>query len=1001
MGTMGRHQRSRSASACSSATRSSDATELDFSAADLDCPFGGIDALGPVELRETAYEIFFMSCRSSGGAAPSSPAARGGGGSSDVEVSSPVAGVRGGSGVMSSRVKKALGLKSRRSAPTMVRTLSQTSGPASPGRGRRPMTSAEIMRQQMRVTEQSDARLRRTLMRAVVGQVGRRPDSIVLPLELLRQLKPSEFANAEEYHQWQFRQIKLLEAGLILHPSLPLDRLHAAVLRFREVMRATEIRAIDTGKGSEAMRALTNAVHALAWRPSSGSDACHWADGYPLNVLLYVSLLQTVFDLREPTVVLDEVDELLELIKKTWPILGVGRAVHNVCLAWVFFQQYVVTGQAEPDLVAAALTLLADVASDAKQSQSRDPVYAKVLLSALGKMQEWSEKRLLDYHDRYEKGIGTEGMENLLSMALGAGKIVADREYIGTENFPADRVDYYIRCSMKNAFTKILENGMGVSDSLVADRANDPGVVLTRLARDTEQLAMLERRNFSPLLRRLHPAPVAVAAVTLHGCFGVVLRRYLGKVTILTEELVRVLHSASRLEKALAHMTAEDAADCHDDRAKAVVGDMEPYEVESVVMGLLKTWMDDRLRIGRDCLLRAKETESWVPKSKEEPFGGSAIELMKLASATIDEFSDIPATAKDDVLQHLVHGLESIFQDYISFVASCGTKQSYVPPLPALTRCNQDSGFFRLWKKAVLPSCQAPEDSPRAGSSHHTPRPSISRGTQRLYVRLNTLHYLLTNVQTIDKSLSSVSCARGGSSGGASPAAASAGNRVAASVHFHRTRAAAQSAVSHVAEVAAYRLIFLDSRHSFYHGLYVRNVADTRIRPALRALKQNLSFLVSVLADRAQPVAVREVMKASFQAFLMVLLAGGNDRSFTRADHGMVEEDFRSLKRAFCTCGEGLVPEEVVAREAEAAEGVVELMARSTEHLIGAFGAATSDSIAGAREYDDGDGATPVPPTSRQWDRADPNTILRVLCHRDDEVANQFLKRTFQLAKRR
>jgi hypothetical protein len=155
------------------------------------------------------------------------------------------------------------------------------------------------------------------------------------------------------------------------------------------------------------------------------------------------------------------------------------------------------------------------------------------------------------------------------------------------------------------------------------------------------------------------------------------------------------------------------------------------------------------------------------------------------------------------------------------------------------------------------------------------------------------------------------------------------------------------------------------------------------------------------LADHAQPVAVREVMKASFQAFLMVLLAGGNDRSFTRADHGMVDEDFRSLKRAFCTCGEGLVPEEVVAREAELAEGVVELMSRSTEHLIGAFGAATSESIAGAREYNDGGGETPVPPTSRQWDPADPNTILRVLCHRDDEVANQFLKRTFQLAKRR
>lgn len=144
---------------------------------------------------------------------------------------------------------------------------------------------------------------------------------------------------------------------------------------------------------------------------------------------------------------------------------------------------------------------------------------------------------------------------------------------------------------------------------MIVDRENDPASVLMQLARDTEQLAMFERRNFSPVLRRWHPAPVAVAAVTLHGCFGVVLRQYLARVTILTEELVRVLHSASRLEKALAQMTAEDAADCDDGRAKAVVGDMEPFEVESVVMGLLKAWMDDKLGLAKDCVLRARDTE--------------------------------------------------------------------------------------------------------------------------------------------------------------------------------------------------------------------------------------------------------------------------------------------------------------------------------------------------------------------------------------------------------
>lgn len=189
----------------------------------------------------------------------------------------------------------------------------------------------------------------------------------------------------------------------------------------------------------------------------------------------------------------------------------------------------------------------------------------------------------------------------------------------------------------------------------------------------------------------------------------------------------------------------------------------------------------------------------------------------------------------------------------------------------------------------------------------------------------------------------------------------------------------------------------MDSHHSFYGGLYVGGVADARIRPALRALKQNLSLLVSILVDRAQPVAVREVMKASFQGFLIVLLAGGNDRSFTMEDHAMIEEDFRSLKRAFCTRGEGLVSEDVVEAEARAAEGVVALMAQPAEQLVEEFGIAAYECTEAISDRQ----RLPMPPTTRRWSRRDPNTILRVVCHRDDDVANHFLKRTFQLPKRR
>lgn len=102
------------------------------------------------------------------------------------------------------RVKRQLGLKTIRrsnSAACTRRSISISSAPPSPGssgssssgvnppsprgggalnpgisftvplRPRRPMTMAEIMRQQMKVSEQSDNRLRKTLMRTLVGQV--------------------------------------------------------------------------------------------------------------------------------------------------------------------------------------------------------------------------------------------------------------------------------------------------------------------------------------------------------------------------------------------------------------------------------------------------------------------------------------------------------------------------------------------------------------------------------------------------------------------------------------------------------------------------------------------------------------------------------------------------------------------------------------------------------------------------------------------------------------
>lgn len=149
--------------------RPSGSSLTDF--ADLQSPFGPIDPLSVDELRETAYELFFASCRSSpgfGGRTPITYYSDDGGGAGG--------GGKGGANMaVVSRVKRGLGLRTRKVAPP-TRMMRAVGPSGSPKKGKtaaamRPMTSAEIMRQQMGVSEVGDTRLRKTLMRALVGQV--------------------------------------------------------------------------------------------------------------------------------------------------------------------------------------------------------------------------------------------------------------------------------------------------------------------------------------------------------------------------------------------------------------------------------------------------------------------------------------------------------------------------------------------------------------------------------------------------------------------------------------------------------------------------------------------------------------------------------------------------------------------------------------------------------------------------------------------------------------
>ncbi|KAF6170906.1 hypothetical protein GIB67_014723 [Kingdonia uniflora] len=88
-------------------------------------------------------------------------------------------------------------------------------------------------------------------------------------------------------------------------------------------------------------------------------------------------------------------------------------------------------------------------------------MYSKVLSSALTSIQVWSEMRLFNYHESFHKET-VSLMENLLPFALSVAKIldedISNHERCdGVEDSTGSKVDYFIKSSMRNAYSKMLE----------------------------------------------------------------------------------------------------------------------------------------------------------------------------------------------------------------------------------------------------------------------------------------------------------------------------------------------------------------------------------------------------------------------------------------------------------------------------------------------------------------------------------------------------------------
>lgn len=290
--------------------------------------------------------------------------------------------------------------------------------------------------------------------------------------------------------------------------------------------------------------------------------------------------------------------------------------------------------------------------------------------------------------------------------------------------------------------------------------------------------------------------------------------------------------------------------------------------------------------------------------------------------------------------------------------------------MPALTRC----------KKRKENSYAAQGRKPQLGTTDG----ENSLGLPQQCVRINTMQHIRVELEVLVKRIINRL-----NSKSSSPEDISQG----IGKKFELSIAACVEGLQQLCEATAYKVVFHDLSHVLWDGLYVGEVSLSRIEPFLEELEQHLEIILATAHERVRARLITEVMKASFEGFLLVLLAGGPSRAFTRQDSDTLEEDFKFLMDLFWFNGDGL-PSELIIKASTTVKGVLPLFCIPTESLIEQFRRITQDTYGLSAKS-----KLPLPPTSGKWDPTDPNTLLRVLCHRNDDMASNFLKKTYNLPK--
>lgn len=882
----------------------------------------------------------------------------------------------------------------------------------SPGRALGLAGLMETMRIQLQIPDTFDRRTREALLRATTRRVGRRMDTLLVPLELLMAMPRSEFPDDKEYVRWSKRQLHVLEEGLINHPQVRLDAynsntalLKTLIAKFEGMERMPGLNG--PAQQMEVLKVMRGVTTALAERGQQGEysgESCHWADGYHFNIQLYQKLLLSCFNASDEGHFVEEVEEILELLKSTWRILGITQYVHDVLYTWVLFCQFVKT-QSEVQLKHALgqLKRLVPVSqlTPAEKQYTRTmralvatgdgPKELSMLQSVLTPMKDWAEQRLCNYHLYFAQGEKVRALISFVATCtrLLGGKDEDDSQ--ATRGVPngvtiAKRVEDYIRLSVTAAYYRAFD---GVGQQAEAREMHPVSLMAVEVRTIMEREAMV----FSPILAQCNILAAGIAASLLHGLYLQELKPFLEGVTVLTSEVEQVLPPADELDQYLCDIVNGLPED--EPAANQLRESMVPYEVSQVSGLLVMRWVNSQLAKMNEWVDRTIFAEKWAPISKVQRHAVSIIDVFRIIDETFEQFFGLMLPMRLNLLKGLATGVDSALQLYVNrMVAQLGPKDDLVPPVTPLARYKKDSVVKVVAKKAQSPEAPLLDDERVADIDRLT--------TESFCVRLNSLQFILAQLEQLEDTIRERwALKRPQDDIGLRPAAGRRrlssesekglvrrGATGAADISgvFEPVRRIVNQAIDKICDFTGVKVVFWDLREPFLEGLYKGNVAAARMDQVVGLLDPVLGELCELIAEPLRDRVVLSLLQASLDGLLRVLLDGGPLRTFAPSDAEPLDEDLNVLKDFFIAEGDGL-PRTVVENTAAPVQQILNLYSLETSIVV--------------ENYKHASEASPGVNSSRVRGRGptDAETLLRVLCHRADRGASKFLKKTYKLPK--